>query len=63
MDLIRSSGPSFVMTLWLEPSSAQEEPEWRWRVLAAPTGDRRYFRRLCDILAYVSERAGLPPPR
>ena len=63
MDPLGSRGPSFVMTLWLEPSSTQEEPEWRWRVLAVPTGDRRYFRQLDDVLAYASERAGVPPPR
>jgi hypothetical protein len=51
------------MTLWLEPSSVLEEPEWRWRVIQVQTGERRYFRRLRDLLAYVSERAGVLAPQ
>ncbi|MDO8751593.1 MAG: hypothetical protein Q7K03_10710 [Dehalococcoidia bacterium] len=60
---IRSRVPSFVMTLWLEPRETPADPEWRWRVVEVPTGEQRYFRRLDDLLAYVSEKAGVPPPR
>ncbi len=60
-----SSGASyrtFVITLWLEPSERAAEPEWRWRV-TDPTGrEPRYFRRLPDLLAFVSEQAEAPPP-
>lgn len=62
IDLPRSRGSSFVMTLWLELSSGQKEPEWRWRVIQVQTGERRYFHRLSDLLAYVSEQTGVPPP-
>ncbi|MBI4297142.1 MAG: hypothetical protein HY676_01270 [Chloroflexi bacterium] len=56
-------GVSFVATLWLEPTDRPDQPEWRWRVVEVYTGDRHYFRRLADLLAYVSERAGVPPPQ
>lgn len=53
---------SFVMTLWLEPTDRPDQPEWRWRVTEIQTGEQRYFRRLTDLLTYVSERAGVSPP-
>ena len=55
-------GVSFVMTLWLEPTETGGHPEWRWRVVEVRTGAQRYFRRLADLLAYVSEKAGVSPP-
>ncbi len=60
--LMRHPGSTFVMTLWLEPRSVQEDPEWRWRVIQVQTGERRYFRRLSDLLAYVSNQTGVRPP-
>jgi len=54
---------SFVMVLWLEARDPPNEPEWRWRVVEIPTGERHYFLRIADLLAYVSERAGVPPPQ
>lgn len=56
-------GISFVMTLWLEPTNRPDQPEWRWRVVEVPTGKRHYFLRVADLLAYVSERADVPPPQ
>lgn len=53
---------SFVMALWVEPGSPREAPEWRWRLIQVQSGERRYFRRLSDVLAYVSEQAGMAPP-
>jgi len=58
-----ASRPTFVITLWLEPSEPVAEPEWRWRVSDPTGGEPRYFRRLPDLLAYVSEEAEAPPPR
>lgn len=58
----RSRATSFVMVLWLEGSESLAEPQWRWRVVEALSGERRYFHRLSDVLAYVSERAGASPP-
>ena len=55
-------GMSFVITLWLEPTEADDQPEWRWRVTDVETGAQRYFRKLPDLLAYVSERSGVSPP-
>lgn len=54
---------SFVMTLWLEPMDPPGQAEWRWRVVQVLTGEQRYFRSLADLLAYVSDEAGVPPPR
>lgn len=53
---------SFVITLWLEPTEGSQRSEWRWRVTEGPGGASRYFRRVSDLLAYVSERADVPPP-
>jgi hypothetical protein len=51
------------MALWLESSSASEEPEWRWRVTRVDTGERRYFRSLAGVLEYISDESGMPSPR
>lgn len=56
-------GVSFVILLWLEPSEGAAEPEWRWRVRQAQTGEEACFRRLCDVLAYVASRSATPAPR
>lgn len=56
------SGTSFVITLWLEPTEEATTPEWRWRVTEGQNGEQRYFRRVADLLSYVSERTELPPP-
>ncbi len=53
---------SFVIVLWLEPQETGGDPEWRWRVTCVQTGERAYFHRLADVFAYVSRRAGVPPP-
>lgn len=55
--------PSFVMTLWLEPSNSPERAEWRWRVVRTDTGERRYFRRLKDVVSYVSSETGVEGPK
>ena len=59
---------SFVIVLWLETGSFPEGPEWRWRVTSAQPGrrkslKRKYFRRVSDVLAYVSAETGVAPPR
>ncbi|MBI2862460.1 MAG: hypothetical protein HYX89_06550 [Chloroflexi bacterium] len=54
--------PSFVIVLWLEDGEIQGEPEWRWRVTHVQTEEQAYFRRLADVLTYVSAKAGVSPP-
>lgn len=54
---------AFVITLWLEPSDGSEPPEWRWRVVDPTRDQARYFRHLPELLAWVGERTGTPPPR
>lgn len=53
---------SFVMTLWLEGAEDTAVPQWRWRVVDAQQ-QQIYFSNLADVLAYVSEQAGVSPPR
>lgn len=53
---------TFVITLWIEGPVRPQQPDWRWRVIEVESGERRYFWRLADVLLYVSERAGVPPP-
>ncbi|MEE8443643.1 MAG: hypothetical protein V3S37_07830, partial [Dehalococcoidia bacterium] len=55
--------PSLVVVLWLEPKSSPDKTEWRWRVTRVDTGKRCYFRRLEDLLAYVSAESGVAAPR
>ncbi|MBI2965197.1 MAG: hypothetical protein HYY34_03210 [Chloroflexi bacterium] len=54
---------SFVMTLWLEPQGGKGQPEWRWRVCHVQTGDQAYFRRLTDVMAFISSQSRFPAPR
>ena len=56
-----SEDVSFVLTLWLEPSS-EEAPQWRWRVRHVQSGEDRYFARIVDVLRFTAERAGVSPP-
>lgn len=58
-----SSGASFVMTVWLEPGKGDGDPEWRWRVSHAQTGEEAHFRRLTDVLTFITTQSGRPPPR
>ncbi len=51
------------MTLWLEPQQVEAEPEWRWRVSHVQTGEQAYFRRLTDVLAFITSQSGIPAPR
>ncbi len=53
---------SFVMVLWLEPQKGEVKPEWRWRVNHVQTGERASFRRLNDVLEYVSSKSGESAP-
>lgn len=53
---------SFVMTLWLEGAEDTAVPQWRWRVVDAQQNQQIYFSKLADVLAYVSEQAGVSPP-
>lgn len=50
------------MVLWLEPQKGKDGPEWRWRVSHVLTGERLSFRRLTDVLDFISTRAGVSPP-
>lgn len=59
----RGRTTSFVMTLWLEPPRTSDRAEWRWRVTHIQTGEQRYFRRLGDVLTYVSSSSGAPAPQ
>lgn len=54
---------SFVMTLWLEPQEMEADPEWRWRVVHVQSGEQVYFRRLADVLAFVSRCSAVQAPR
>lgn len=58
----RMPPPAFVIALWLERGERPDRPEWRWRVIEVRTAERRYFRRLDDVLRYVSQKAGVSPP-
>lgn len=53
---------SFVMTLWLEGAEDTAVPQWRWRIIDAQKNQQVYFTKLADVLAFVSEQAGVSPP-
>lgn len=52
---------SFVLRLWLEPTS-RESSEWRWRVYHVQSGEERYCRTLADVLEFVEGCANVAPP-
>ncbi len=54
---------SFVVVLWLESRHTGQDAEWRWRVRCVQTGDEKCFRRVGDVLTFVADEAGAPPPR
>jgi hypothetical protein len=53
---------SFIIVLWLESRELPGKPEWRWRVTEVQTGEEAYFHRLADLMTFVSEKVGVPPP-
>ncbi len=54
---------SFVMTVWLEPREPEAEPEWRWRVRRIQADKDVYFRRVADVVSFISSESGLPGPQ
>jgi hypothetical protein len=54
MDLFEVNTHPFIIKIWLE-ESAQEagQATWRGHITHVPTGERRYLRRLDDILAFI----------
>ncbi len=59
----RKQDVTFIIVLWMESRELPGEPEWRWRVTEVQSGEEAYFQRMEDLLAYVSEKAGVSPPR
>ena len=55
-------GVSFVIRLWLESDRDRLPPEWRWKVLHVQSGHERLGRRFGDLLAFVEQESGVPPP-
>ena len=55
-------GVSFVIRLWLESDRDRVPPEWRWKVLHVQSGHERHGRRLRDLMAFIEEESGVPPP-
>jgi environmental stress-induced protein Ves len=51
------------MTVWLEPSDGDSDPQWRWRVSHAQTGEEAHFTRLADVLSFISAQSGSRPPQ
>lgn len=57
--------PIFVVRLWWEPASEENEKigEWRGSVERLALGERRFFRRLADIPEILgAQLVDLPPP-
>lgn len=53
-----SGSAAFVIVLWRESGGASGEPEWRWRVKAVKSGEEAWFRRIADVLAFITARSG-----
>jgi len=43
----------FVVRLWLEPGRTPAESQWRGSVEHTPSGERRYFAALDELLCFV----------
>lgn len=48
---------SFIVKIWLEESPEEagevDEATWRGHVTHVPSGQRRYFERLQDVVAFI----------
>lgn len=55
-------GVSFVIRLWLESDQDRLPPEWRWKALHVQSGHERLGRRFRDLMVFVEEESGVPPP-
>ena len=53
---------TFVVRIWEERRDVEDAaPTWRGRVDDVRTGERRYFTRLEDLVAYLSQESGMGP--
>jgi hypothetical protein len=51
---------TFVVRIWEERRDVEDAPTtWRGRVDDVRTGVRRYFTRLEDLVAYMSQQSGM----
>ena len=55
-------GVSFVIRLWLESDRDRVPPEWRWTALHVQSRHERHGRRFNDLMAFVEQESGAPPP-
>jgi hypothetical protein len=63
VDLYEYNTHPFVVKIWLEESKGDRRPTWRGHITHVPSGDRRYFRRLDDIVVFIAphlEEMGVP---
>ncbi|MCX7707522.1 MAG: hypothetical protein N2204_05905 [Anaerolineae bacterium] len=59
MDVTGAGNEIFIVRVWREPHASVEEGyESRGVVEHLRSGQRRYFRRLDDLAAFIRERAG-----
>jgi hypothetical protein len=50
---------SFVVTIWREETPAESPGRgWRGHITHVPSGERRYLRRLCEIVSFVTAYTG-----
>jgi hypothetical protein len=53
---------TFVVRIWEERRDVEDAlPTWRGRVDDVRTGVRRYFTKLEDLVAYLSQESGMEP--
>ena len=53
-DLPESNTHSFIVKIWLEETLEEDgRATWRGHITHVPSGERRYFKQLDDLLAFI----------
>jgi hypothetical protein len=65
MTLLEDNTQVFIVRVWLERRELEgSAPQWRGVIQQVPSGERRYFRNLDDITAFIApylEEMGVKP--
>jgi hypothetical protein len=59
MDLSESDSHSFIIRIWIEETVEEAgRATWRGHITHVPTGERRYFQNLGEIVTFIAPYLG-----
>lgn len=54
MELYEFNTDTFVVKIWLEETTEEAgRATWRGHITHVPSGERRYFEELCDVIVFM----------